>query len=316
VRDVLDELDDGRADDSAGPRRWVFACLGLLLRRPHDTLAAAAAITALATILVNAMFLQPDPHPAPLFSLKGKQTRAAARDSTGAIVLPRPRPAEMPVRPEPAIRPESLARGEPAVRPEPAVRAEPAPRAAPVRPRSEIVSDIQRELARRGFYDGPVNGKHGGKTEAAIREFEKSAGLSPTGEPNEAILKTITRTPVGKPAPSAAVISPRAEPSVPPARAVPSAAVSDPIGAALRAEPSATPPRTEPSANVPSKQVKAVQQALADFGYGQVKPTGVPDAATRAAIEAFETVHKLPVTGEISDRFLRELAAVTDRPVE
>jgi peptidoglycan hydrolase-like protein with peptidoglycan-binding domain len=304
VRDVLDELDDGRADDSAGPRRWVFACLGLLLRRPHDTLAAAAAITALATILVNAMFLQPDPHPAPLFSLKGKQTRAAARDSTGAIVLPRPRPAEMPVRPEPAIRPESLARGEPA------------PRAAPVRPRSEIVSDIQRELARRGFYDGPVNGKHGGKTEAAIREFEKSAGLSPTGESNEAILKTITRTPVGKPAPSAAVISPRAEPSVPPARAVPSAAVSDPIGAALRAEPSATPPRTEPSANVPSKQVKAVQQALADFGYGQVKPTGVPDAATRAAIEAFETVHKLPVTGEISDRFLRELAAVTDRPVE
>ncbi|MGZ9089805.1 MAG: peptidoglycan-binding domain-containing protein, partial [Rhodoplanes sp.] len=64
------------------------------------------------------------------------------------------------------------------------------------------------------------------------------------------------------------------------------------------------------------KQVKAVQQALADFGYGQVKPTGVPDAATRAAIEAFETVHKLPVTGEIGDRFLRELAAVTDRPVE
>jgi peptidoglycan hydrolase-like protein with peptidoglycan-binding domain len=316
VRDALDQVDEDRADDGVGPRQWVFACLGLLLRRPHDTLAAAAAFTALATILVNAMFLQPLPHPAPLFSLKGKQTPGGARDSTGAVVLPRPRPAEIAVRPEPAIRPESLARSEPAVRAEPAIRAEAAPRAGPVRPRTEIVSDIQRELARRGFYDGPVNGKHGGKTEAAIREFERSAGLSPTGEPNEAILKTITRTPLGKSGPTGAVISPRAEAGVPSARTVPSAAVSDPIAAALLAEPSAPPPRSDPGANVPAKQMKAVQQALADFGYGQVKPTGVPDAATRAAIEAFETVHKLPVTGEVSDRFLRELVAVTDRPVE
>ena len=29
-----------------------------------------------------------------------------------------------------------------------------------------------------------------------------------------------------------------------------------------------------------------------------------------------ETVHRLPLTGEISDRFLHELAAVTERPVE
>ena len=62
--------------------------------------------------------------------------------------------------------------------------------------------------------------------------------------------------------------------------------------------------------------MRAVQQALADFGYGQVKPTGHFDAATRQAIEEFEKVHKLPVTGQISDQFLKELVAVTDRPLE
>ena len=60
----------------------------------------------------------------------------------------------------------------------------------------------------------------------------------------------------------------------------------------------------------------AIQRALADFGYGQIKPTGVYDADTRAAIEKFERDRKLPVTGQISDRCVRELAAMTGRPLE
>jgi peptidoglycan hydrolase-like protein with peptidoglycan-binding domain len=66
----------------------------------------------------------------------------------------------------------------------------------------------------------------------------------------------------------------------------------------------------------PSKRVTAVQRALADFGYGQIKLTGVFDPDTRAAIEKFERDHRLPVTGQISDRFVRELAAMTGRPLE
>ena len=53
-----------------------------------------------------------------------------------------------------------------------------------------------------------------------------------------------------------------------------------------------------------------------DFGYGQIKPTGNFDAATRAAIEKFERDRKLPVTGQISDRFVRELSTMTGRPLE
>lgn len=84
--------------------------------------------------------------------------------------------------------------------------------------------------------------------------------------------------------------------------------------------PVAPPPtvRSDPIADLlaPSKRVLAVQRALADFGYGQIKPTGTYDAATRAAIEKFERDHRLPVTGEISDRVVRELAAMTGRPLE
>jgi peptidoglycan hydrolase-like protein with peptidoglycan-binding domain len=55
---------------------------------------------------------------------------------------------------------------------------------------------------------------------------------------------------------------------------------------------------------------------LSDFGYGQIKATGVYDADTRASIERFERERKLPVTGQISERVVRELGAMTGRPLD
>jgi peptidoglycan hydrolase-like protein with peptidoglycan-binding domain len=65
-----------------------------------------------------------------------------------------------------------------------------------------------------------------------------------------------------------------------------------------------------------SKRVLAVQRALSDYGYGQIKPTGVVDTETQVAIERFERERKLPVTGQPSDRVVRELAAIIGRPLE
>ena len=66
----------------------------------------------------------------------------------------------------------------------------------------------------------------------------------------------------------------------------------------------------------PSKRVIALQRALAEYGYGQIKPSGIVDAETQAAIEKFERERKLPITGQASDRVARELAAMTGRPLE
>lgn len=64
------------------------------------------------------------------------------------------------------------------------------------------------------------------------------------------------------------------------------------------------------------KRIAAVQRALTEYGYGQLKATGMVGADTQAAIQKFERERKLPVTGQISDRMVRELAIVIGRPIE
>jgi hypothetical protein len=65
-----------------------------------------------------------------------------------------------------------------------------------------------------------------------------------------------------------------------------------------------------------SRRVAAVQRALTEYGYGQLKPTGAIGPDTQAAIQKFERERKLPVTGQISERLVRELAAVIGHPVD
>ena len=83
--------------------------------------------------------------------------------------------------------------------------------------------------------------------------------------------------------------------------------------------PAATTPRPprkiEPGGNTSPTRVTAVQRALAEYGYGQIRVSGVVDEPTRKAVERFERERNLPVTGQFSPRLLRELAAVTGRPI-
>ncbi len=71
------------------------------------------------------------------------------------------------------------------------------------------------------------------------------------------------------------------------------------------------------SSSMPApSRVMAVQRVLSEFGYGQIRPSGVVDEPTKVAIEKFESDHKLPVTGRLSDHLLSELGAMTGRPIE
>jgi len=154
-----------------------------------------------------------------------------------------------------------------------------------VQSRTQLISDIQRELGRRGFYDGAIDGIWGAKTDAATRDFVQAAAVKINPEASDSLLRAIVTS-------NAKAQSGRAVSSEP--------VRNDPIAELI----------------APSKRVLAIQRALADFGYGQIKPTGNYDADTRTAIERFERDHRLPVTGDISDRFVRELAAMTGRPLE
>ena len=59
---------------------------------------------------------------------------------------------------------------------------------------------------------------------------------------------------------------------------------------------------------VPPARVAAVQKALIKTGF-VLRADGVMGATTRQALERFEQDRKLPVTGDLSPRTLRELAA-------
>jgi hypothetical protein len=48
-----------------------------------------------------------------------------------------------------------------------------------VKPDAAMIRDIQQALVNAGFNPGPVDGKSGGKTTAAIEAFQKENGLTP-----------------------------------------------------------------------------------------------------------------------------------------
>lgn len=81
---------------------------------------------------------------------------------------------------------------------------------------------------------------------------------------------------------------------------IPPAAHSDPLGDMITT----------------SRRIAALQRTLTEYGYGQLKPTGTVGSDTQAAIQKFERDRKLPVTGQMSDRLVRELTAMTGRPID
>jgi Putative peptidoglycan binding domain len=90
----------------------------------------------------------------------------------------------------------------------------------------------------------------------------------------------------------------------------------------LRAPPAQPARRSDPigdmigSSIASSSRIAAVQRVLSDFGYGQLRASGTLDEPTKAAIEKFESEHKLPITGRLSDRLLSGLAALTGHPIQ
>jgi hypothetical protein len=102
--------------------------------------------------------------------------------------------------------------------------------------------------------------------------------------------------------------SPNAIP-VPPASTGPRGAdtAKDQIGALLSGGVQSTSGEATP-------RIAAAQKALVKLGY-VVKSDGLMGAGTRKAIEMFEQSRKLPVTGELSPRVMRELSALSGVPV-
>jgi Putative peptidoglycan binding domain len=230
------EADDEEYDRPAAPRPWWWRTL---LRRPRDTLAVIVAAGAAIAVVVNGVYLQHGPHPAPIFAIKPLPV-APSRESVGSVQRPR------------AVTQDAGPR-------------EAAP--APARPVPAVV-----ELPR----PRPANAPAG-----------PAARKDPIAELLAGHIVQTSAPPRTQPVHQAAL---------PPASAAP--------------VPPAPIPAPSRSLAQPSRQVLAVQRALSEFGYGQIKPTGVMDDETRTALKQFQGSHNLQVTGELNDQVRRELASM------
>jgi hypothetical protein len=65
-----------------------------------------------------------------------------------------------------------------------------------------------------------------------------------------------------------------------------------------------------------ARRVAAVQRVLTEYGYGQLKPTGTIGPDTQAAIAKFERDRKIPATGQMTDRMVRELSAMIGHAID
>lgn len=144
-----------------------------------------------------------------------------------------------------------------------------------------------------------------------------AASLLPRPRPPEAMAAAKSVGPIdvkpldNKPADPLHLVKPAVAPPAAPA------AVAAPTSV-MRPPAPVPPARIDPVGDLitASRRVAQVQRTLTEYGYGQLKPTGTIGSDTQAAIQKFERDRKLPVTGQMSDRLVRELSVMTGKPIE
>jgi hypothetical protein len=203
-----------------------------------------------------------------------------------------------------------------------------------------IEADAERGVLMRVLLHSPKDTVAGALAFAAVSAIVANALLLQAGRHPAPLFGTVVTMPAEVPTPANPLPRPRpveaiSEPkAAEPKAADPKAAdprSADPLANLVKATsvmpvtPSAVP---RPPASIPvstnsdavsgatSRRVAAVQRALTEYGYGQLKPTGTVGSDTQAAIQKFERARKIPVTGQMSDHLVRELTAMIGHPID
>jgi hypothetical protein len=201
-----------------------------------------------------------------------------------------------------------------------------------------IEADAERGVLMRILLHSPKDTVAGALAFAAVSAIVANALLLQAGRHPAPLFGTVVAMPAETPTPANPLPRPRpveADASISePKPAEPKAAdpkLADPLANLVKAT-SAAPVMSSavprPPASIPVstsseavsgaglRRVAAVQRALTEYGYGQLKPTGTVGSDTQAAIQKFERARKIPVTGQMSDRLVRELTAMIGHPID
>jgi Putative peptidoglycan binding domain len=191
-----------------------------------------------------------------------------------------------------------------------------------------VEADAERGLVMRILLDSPKDMVAGAFAFVAVAAVIANALFLQAGHHPSPMFGSVFAMPAAGPLPrprplEADVAAFEAKPAEPKA--------ADPLASLVKATsaPQAAPSNiVRPPAPIPassraeiiassgSRRVAAVQRALTEYGYGQLKPTGTVGSDTLAAIQKFEREHRIPVTGQMSDRLVRELTAMIGHPID
>jgi hypothetical protein len=152
--------------------------------------------------------------------------------------------------------------------------------------------------------------------EADVAASDDKTGETKTAEPkmSDPLANLVRSATTPQPSPQPSVIA--VPPDHPARTAMPSPSPQPTVTSALSSPSNVARPPAPILVLTGPRRVAAVQRALTEYGYAQLKPTGTIGPDTQAAISKFERDRRLPVTGQVSDRMVRELSAMIGHPIE
>lgn len=168
-------------DDAPGfVRRW-------LPRRPQDAVSLGLAVATVSFIIVNALFLQSGPHPAPIFA----DVAPSVATPPGSIPMPPPAPEKRvaSTRIPAATLPSAPVKAN--ATPARATEVRPDPIAELLEPSNRTIV-VQRALTDFGYGQIKPTGTVGPETKAAIEKFERERNLPVTGQVTDRLTRELS----------------------------------------------------------------------------------------------------------------------------
>lgn len=275
--------------------------VGRFMRAPLANSAVLAMVTFTAMAGSNALYMQDQAHPAPLFAPVTARSAAKAPEIA-------PIPAERPKRTLVTLDPLPVRETTGSVKP-----------AATIKPlgNAEVI-EIQRKLHAMQIFDGAIDGLYGPKTARAIRTFEERVGIKPRGELTPQLLEAVRKAPVILAEPKTETVPVISQPILEPAAAVEMALpldAADPVPTATRAVtveplPAPAPLQTVIAAPVGEAPAPQATGSVADTTREPVLQRELPETPQEAMNIAVETA------GEAIDTIIAgvQTIAMTTRP--
>lgn len=348
------KLPDKRKSARKEPGFFVLAAkasMRIVARNPSVVMCTLGFVVVLGCVTANAFWYQPGRHPSPILRTRDPHDFSAMLGfNTSPAIKPHPDDVttfliQRQDTSAPPVAPPAPQQAQQQAQPQVQQLAPPA-----VSDDSQTILSIQSQLARLGFYNGPLNGRRDSQTDAAIQAYQQQVGLTATAQPSDDLLNVLAADNGAANAPAAVPVAATVHPLERPTMVASSGEEAlDPVAAAIRnAEKNgATPPATKasmrtvaaPVPRVPVGEavnreiasrdhashamplqpvgstagpalVMDIQRGLINVSYTGITVDGVVGEKTKAAIRHFQRHYRLPETGEPDMAVLKTLKSI------